>query len=71
MSNPKIEGLSLHEEGEEEGFCFDVKDDGRGVDLQWRLVGRFLCDRLIHVKSMKSRITGYLATGERCHNQGS
>lgn len=57
MSSAQLEGLSLHEEGEEEGICFDIDENGeeRG-DLRWCLVGRFLCDRTIHVKSMKVKV---------------
>lgn len=57
MSNSHHEGLSLNEEGEEEGFCFNIEKDGEKVgDFRWCLVGRFLCGRPIHVKSMNVRI---------------
>lgn len=31
MGSPNIEGLSLHEEGEGEGLCFEVEDEGGDV----------------------------------------
>ncbi|XP_058734223.1 uncharacterized protein At4g02000-like [Vicia villosa] len=53
---PNLEGLSLLDDGDE-GFCFDIgDDDGSTGDLQFCLVGRFLSDRPIHVKSMKARM---------------
>jgi 14-3-3 protein epsilon len=56
MANPNLEGLSIHEE-EEEGFCFDFDEEGEEqVNLQWCLVGRFLCERPIHFKSMRIRM---------------
>jgi hypothetical protein len=56
MASPNLEGLSIHEE-EEEGFTFDLEEEGdEQVDLKWCLVGRFLCDRPIHFKSMKVRM---------------
>lgn len=57
MTSSNIEGLSLHEEGEEDDFCFNVEEDGEeSCDLRWCLVGRFLYDRPIHFRSMKVRI---------------
>ncbi|MCI21255.1 hypothetical protein A2U01_0042421, partial [Trifolium medium] len=56
MADPNLEGLSLHEEGEE-GFSFEFEEEGEEqVDLQWCLVGRFLCERPIHFNSMKVRM---------------
>jgi 14-3-3 protein epsilon len=56
MANPNLEGLSIHEE-EEKGFCFDFDEEGEEqVNLQWCLVGRFLCERPIHFKSMRIRM---------------
>jgi 14-3-3 protein epsilon len=56
MATPNLEGLSLHEE-EEEGFVFDFDEEGEEqVNLQWCLVGRFLCERPIHFNSMKVRM---------------
>lgn len=53
MASLNIEGLSIHEEG----FYFEVDEDGKeAYDLRWCLVGRFLSDRSIHVKSMKARV---------------
>jgi 14-3-3 protein epsilon len=55
MSNINLEDLSLHEEDEDEGFVFDMEGEGEEqVDFRWCLVGRFLCDRTIHVNSMKA-----------------
>lgn len=52
-----IEGLSIHDDCDEDGFCFDVENEGEEVvDLRWCLVGRFYSDRLVHLKSMKIRI---------------
>ncbi|XP_058732855.1 uncharacterized protein At4g02000-like [Vicia villosa] len=57
MASPNLEGLSINDEGEEDGFCFDADDGGKeAVDLRWCLIGRFLCDRAIHVRSMKARL---------------
>ncbi|MCH92514.1 hypothetical protein A2U01_0013454 [Trifolium medium] len=58
MAHPNLEGLSLHEEeGEVEGFSFDFDEEGdEQVDLRWCLVGRFLCERVIHFNSMKVRM---------------
>lgn len=57
MATPGLENLSMKDEGEEEGFCFDLEEDGHeNSDLQWCLVGRFLCDRAIHFQSLKKRI---------------
>jgi 14-3-3 protein epsilon len=56
MASPNIEGLSL-QENEEEGFCFEFVEEGdEQADFQWCLIGRFLCDRPIHFKSMKIRM---------------
>ncbi|MCH99831.1 hypothetical protein A2U01_0020846 [Trifolium medium] len=56
MASPNLEGLSLHET-EEEGFSFEFDEEGEEqVDFQWCLVGRFLCDKPIHFKSMKIRM---------------
>ncbi|XP_058759140.1 uncharacterized protein At4g02000-like [Vicia villosa] len=55
--DPNMEGLSLHDEGEEEGFCFDVEsEEGSVENLKLCLIGRFLSDRPIHLKSMKARM---------------
>jgi 14-3-3 protein epsilon len=55
MSNINLEDLSLHEEDEDEGFVFDMEGEGEEqVDFRWCHVGRFLCDRTIHVNSMKA-----------------
>ncbi|XP_058746288.1 uncharacterized protein At4g02000-like [Vicia villosa] len=57
MADVNIEGLSLGEDREEEGFCFDLDEEGDEVgDLSWCLVGRFLCDRPIHLNSMRSKV---------------
>jgi hypothetical protein len=57
MEQPNLEGLSLHEEEEEEGFRFEFDEEkGKQVDLRWCLVGRFLCGRAIHFNSMKVRM---------------
>jgi hypothetical protein len=57
MAQPNLEGLSLHDEGEE-GFCFDFEEEEEDdiVDLRWCLIGRFLCERTIHFNSMKVRM---------------
>ncbi|MCI23553.1 hypothetical protein A2U01_0044734 [Trifolium medium] len=56
MASPNLEGLSL-QETEEEGFSFEFEEEGdEQVDLQWCLIGRFLCERPIHFKSMKIRM---------------
>jgi 14-3-3 protein epsilon len=56
MASPNLEGLSIHGE-EEVGFTFDFEEEGdEQVDLKWCLVGRFLCNRPIHFKSMKVRM---------------
>lgn len=58
MESLSICNLSIHKEGEEEGFYFDLEEEGGDVvDLRWCLIGRFLCDKPIHVKSMKVRVT--------------
>jgi hypothetical protein len=57
MAQPNLEGLSLHEDEDEEGFCFDFDDEeDEQADLRWCLIGRFLCDRAIHFNSMKVRM---------------
>lgn len=57
MATQDLEKLSINEEGEEDGFWFDLEEDGgENIDLQWCLVGRFMCDRAIHYQSMKKRI---------------
>ncbi|MCH96465.1 hypothetical protein A2U01_0017451, partial [Trifolium medium] len=56
MAEPNLEGLSLQGE-EEEGFIFDFEEEGdEHLDFRWCLVGRFLCDRPIHVNSMQVRM---------------
>lgn len=58
-----MENLNINEKGDEEGFCFDLEENGEdNVDFKWCLVGRFLCDRAIHIPSMKKvwRIYGDL-----------
>ncbi|XP_058775429.1 uncharacterized protein At4g02000-like [Vicia villosa] len=57
MASPSIANLSINDDGEEEGFCFDLEEEASEVsDLRLCLVGRFLCDKPIHVRSMKTRI---------------
>ncbi|XP_058746447.1 uncharacterized protein LOC131619359 [Vicia villosa] len=57
MASPSIDDLSLQEEDDEGGFCFDVEEEGSEAgDLRLCLVGRFLCDKPIHVMSMKKRV---------------
>lgn len=59
MVSLNIEGLSIKEEEDDGGFCFDVGEVGdESCDLQWCLVRRFLCDKLIHLRSMKVRVAG-------------
>ncbi|PNY14983.1 hypothetical protein L195_g011673 [Trifolium pratense] len=54
MANINLENLSLQTEDEEEGFVFDLTDEGEEqVDFRWCLVGRFIGDRPIHANSMK------------------
>jgi hypothetical protein len=56
MAHPSLDGLSLHDE-EEEGFSFDFDDEEEEqVDLRWCLVGRFICERVIHFNSMRVRM---------------
>ncbi|PNX65080.1 hypothetical protein L195_g054353, partial [Trifolium pratense] len=56
MAHPNLEGLSLHEE-EEEGFNFEFDEEGdEQGDLRWCLIGRFLCEKTIHVNSMTVRM---------------
>lgn len=58
MEDINIKGLSLGEDREEKGFCFDLDEEGDEVgDLRWCLVGQFLCDRPIHLNSMRSKVT--------------
>ncbi|MCI06737.1 hypothetical protein A2U01_0027797, partial [Trifolium medium] len=55
MASPNLEGLSLQEN--EEGFCFEFEEEGEEQnDFQWCLMGRFLCEKPIHFKSMKIRM---------------
>ncbi|XP_058783931.1 uncharacterized protein At4g02000-like [Vicia villosa] len=57
MESPNVNNLSLQEEDDEGGFFFDVTEDGEAAsDLRLCLVGRFLCDKPIHVMSMKKRV---------------
>lgn len=57
MTSPNIKRLSLQEEGEEEGFCFDLDEyEDDSCDLRWCLVGKFLCNRPIHVRSIKIKV---------------
>ncbi|CAK8568524.1 unnamed protein product [Lathyrus sativus] len=57
MASPNIEELSIHDENEEEGFCFEVNEEGDETsNLRWCLVGRFLSDRPFHVTIMKKRV---------------
>ncbi|CAL5184035.1 unnamed protein product [Lathyrus oleraceus] len=57
MTSPNIKGLLLQEKGEEDVFCFDLgEDEDDSCHLRWCLMGRFLCDRLAHVRSMKVRV---------------
>jgi hypothetical protein len=65
MASPNLEGLSL-QENEEEGFRFEFDEEGEEqTDLKWCLMGRFLCERPIHVKSMKVRMAEVWEAGER------
>ncbi|XP_045788287.1 uncharacterized protein LOC123883507 [Trifolium pratense] len=60
MSSINLEDLSLQEEGEEEGFVFDIEEEGdEQIDFRWCLVGRFLTDRTIHVNSMKTTMADF------------
>lgn len=46
MEGLNINNLSLQEDEEEGGFCFDMEEGGEDVcGLRLCLVGRFLCDR--------------------------
>lgn len=50
MTTQQMENLSINEEGEEQGFCFDLDEDGEeNIDLKWCLMGRLLCDQEIHI----------------------
>ncbi|MCI27837.1 hypothetical protein A2U01_0049037 [Trifolium medium] len=56
MASEDLVNLSLNG-GEEEGFVFEFDEGGEEVeDLRWCLIGRFLCDRTIHVNSMMVRM---------------
>ncbi|MCH80177.1 hypothetical protein A2U01_0000940 [Trifolium medium] len=56
MASEDLVNLSL-DGGEEEGFEFDFNEGEEEVeDLRWCLIGRFLCDRTIHVNSMMVRM---------------
>ncbi|XP_058782355.1 uncharacterized protein At4g02000-like [Vicia villosa] len=57
MATPNLNNLSINDDGEDEGFCFDLEEDSsEAADLKLCLIGRFLCDKLVHVISMKSRM---------------
>src|SRR4051812_20108425 len=57
MAGTNINDLSLQDDEEEGGFCFDVEDEvSEAGDIRLCLVGRFLCDKPIHVMSMKKRV---------------
>jgi 14-3-3 protein epsilon len=56
MDSERLVNLSL-DGGEEEGFAFEFDEGEDEVEeLRWCVVGRFLCDRTIHVKSMMVRM---------------
>jgi hypothetical protein len=56
VAHPNLDGLSLHDE-EEEDFRFDFEEEGEDqVDLCWCLVGRFLSERSIHFNSIEVRM---------------
>jgi 14-3-3 protein epsilon len=56
MASEDLANLSL-DRGAEEGFAFEFDDDEEEVmDLRWCVVGRFLCDKSIHVNSMMVRM---------------
>jgi 14-3-3 protein epsilon len=56
MASEDLANLSL-DGGAEEGFAFEFDDDEEEVmDLRWCVVGRFLCDKSIHVNSMMVRM---------------
>ncbi|PNX98829.1 hypothetical protein L195_g022087, partial [Trifolium pratense] len=43
MANLNLEDLSIHAEEEEDGFIFDMEEEGdEQVDFMWCLIGRFL-----------------------------
>ncbi|XP_058732616.1 uncharacterized protein LOC131604171 [Vicia villosa] len=57
MASLSMENLSINDDGEGEGFCFDLENEEcEAADLRLCLVGRFLCDKPIHVRSMMSRV---------------
>jgi hypothetical protein len=56
MESEDMANLSLNG-GEEEGFDFAFEEEEEAVeDLRWCLIGRFLCERTIHVNSMMVRM---------------
>ncbi|KAK2408416.1 hypothetical protein QL285_043929 [Trifolium repens] len=56
MESEDMANLSLNG-GEDEGFDFAFEEDEEAVeDLRWCLIGRFLCERTIHVNSMMVRM---------------
>ncbi|WJX65751.1 hypothetical protein P8452_50377 [Trifolium repens] len=56
MASEDLANLSL-DGGAEEGFAFEFEDDEEEVlDLRWCILGRFLCDKTIHVNSMMVRM---------------
>ncbi|MCI88614.1 hypothetical protein A2U01_0109901, partial [Trifolium medium] len=56
MASNDLAGLSIHDE-EEGGFSFDFEQENEEqTDLRWCLVGRFICERPLHVNSMKVRM---------------
>jgi hypothetical protein len=70
MAHPNLEVLSLQEE-QNEGFSFDFEDEGNeNGDLQWCLIGKFLCERVIHFNS-ESENDRPLEVGDGCHDKGS
>ncbi|XP_058726534.1 uncharacterized protein LOC131597891 [Vicia villosa] len=53
MVSPSLADLSLDEEGGEDGFCFELaEEEGVAEDLKYCLIGRFLCDKSIHVHNL-------------------
>lgn len=58
MAGPNINDLSLQEDDDKGGYYFDVDEDGVDAsDLCLCLVGRFVCDKSIHIMSMKKQAT--------------
>ncbi|KAK2417112.1 hypothetical protein QL285_039450 [Trifolium repens] len=56
MASEDLANLSL-DGGPNEGFTFEFEDDEEEVlDLRWCILGRFLCDKTIHVNSMMVRM---------------